>query len=149
MILLVHLLLGAVIGSVVKNIPLAIILAFLGHYFLDLFPHAEYGLKNLVGRHWKKSLPDFLKVSLDLMVGLFLIFIFSKNYPIIYICAAIAILPDGLSLLSLIFPSKLSVAHDDLHQTKIHFLKNKEISFSWRILSQVSVVVISIILLGR
>ena len=47
MILLVHLLFGAAVGSSVKNLPIAIILAFLGHYFLDLFPHIEYPIENI------------------------------------------------------------------------------------------------------
>ena len=41
MILLVHLLFGAAIGSLVKNVPLALILAFLSHWVVDMIPHFD------------------------------------------------------------------------------------------------------------
>ena len=131
MILLVHLLFGALIGKEINNQVLAVILAFLGHYLLDLIPHTEYSVENIKNKQWKKSLPDFIKVFLDILCGLPLIFIFSPNNPIIYVCAFFAILPDGLSLLK----------HSDFHSKKIHFLKdNKKFSKFWRISSQVAVV---------
>jgi len=82
MILLVHLLFGALIGQKILNPVLAIVLAFLSHYFLDFFPHIEYSIKNISEKRWKKSLPDFLKIFLDLAAGIILIFIFSAlaNY---------------------------------------------------------------------
>lgn len=144
MILFVHLLFGAAIGSLIKNPILAIILAFLGHYLLDLIPHIEYPIKNIENKRWKKSLHDFVKVLFDVLGGLVLIFIFSKNYPIIYVCAFFGILPDGLSLLGSAFPSKISQMHEKFHWDMIHFLKDKKISNVWRILSQVIVIIISI-----
>lgn len=135
MILLVHLLLGALIGQKISNLFLAIILAFLSHYFLDLFPHIEYPIENITNKNWKKSLPDFLKVSLDFLAGIFLILIFSGNQPIIYVCAFFAILPDGLSLFH----------RSNFHNEKIHFLKNKKISNFWRIFSQVAAAIICLI----
>ena len=62
MILLVHLLFGAAIGSAVNNIWLAIILAFLSHFLLDLMPHIDYPLKNIEKKQWHKVLPDFSKI---------------------------------------------------------------------------------------
>ena len=161
MILLVHLLFGAAVGSMVNNIPLAIILAFWSHYFLDLLPHAEYTVGSIKKNKLKKALPELLKILLDFSLGILLIFIFSKNYPVIYICAFFAILPDGFSVISNHFPNpdskaiadprwsrgKILAIHNKLHLEKIHFLKNKKISVFWRILSQVTVVIISLFLL--
>ena len=144
MILLVHLLFGAAIGSAVKNVPLAIILAFLGHYFLDLFPHIEYPTK--INSKKQRQLV-YLKIFLDFLAGLLLIFLFSKNQPIVYICAFFAILPDGLTIINNHFPNKILGFHAGLHLEKIHFLKNKKISTFWRIASQVAFVIISIFLL--
>ena len=146
MILFVHLLFGAGIGSVVKNVPLAIALAFLTHYLLDILPHIEYGIENIVKRQWRKITPEVLRIILDLPFGILLIFLLSSNQPIIYICAFFALLPDGFTILNRLMSNKLLDLHDKLH-TKIHFLKHKKISNFWRVLSQSIVVVISIILL--
>ena len=147
MILLVHIIFGAAVGYSVKNIPLAILLAFLSHYFLDLIPHADYSLKDTHKKGWIFLLPNILKISLDLLSGLLLIFIFSKNQPIIYICAFLAILPDGLTVLNNIIPNKILEIHRKFHIEKVHFLMNKKISVFWRILSEIAVVIISIFLL--
>lgn len=131
MILLVHMLLGALIGQKIINPFWAVILAFLSHYFLDIFPHIEYPIENIKNKMWKKSAPDIFRVFLDFYAGIILILFFSSNSWQIYICAFFAILPDGLSLL---WQSKF-------HE-KIHFLKHKKISVFWRILSQVAVVLL-------
>ncbi|MCX6719670.1 MAG: hypothetical protein NTV36_00985 [Candidatus Staskawiczbacteria bacterium] len=134
MILLVHMLFGAAIASNVQNVYLAVILAFLGHYLLDLLPHVEYSIKKI-------------RVALDFFIGLLLIFIFSNNHYIIYICAMVAIIPDGLSVIGMLIESKILKTHSFIHQEKIHFLKHKKISNFWRISSQMAVAIISIILL--
>lgn len=138
MILLVHMIFGAAIGFAVKNAPLAIILAFLSHYFLDFFPHAEYDISG-------KKMTVVLKVAADFSLGILLIFILSGIQPIIYICAFFAILPDGLTVLNYIMPNKILSAHYKLHQ-KIHFFKDKKISRFWRTASQVIAVVVSVAL---
>ncbi|MDO8486638.1 MAG: hypothetical protein Q7S77_03020 [Candidatus Staskawiczbacteria bacterium] len=147
MILAAHLLLGAVVASKINNIPVAIIMALLSHYYLDLIPHIEYSIKNIKEKQWHKSTPDILKVFLDFLFGILIILIFSNNQPIIYICAFVALIPDSLTVISLIRPNKILSEHDKFHTEKIHFLKYKKISTFWRILSQILVIIISIILL--
>lgn len=144
MILIPHLLFGAAIASKIEYAPLAIILAFLSHYLLDLIPHAEYPIENIEKKQWRKVLLDVLKVSVDFFLGTLLIFIFSNNQPIIYVCAFFAILSDGLSLLNSFFPNRILKMHSDFHRKKIHFLKYKKISIFWRIFSQMIIVAISI-----
>lgn len=146
MILLPHLLLGAAIGQNISNPYIAIILAFLSHYILDTFPHAEYDFGIRDKKYlWQKML-SALRVATDLTGGILLILLFSKNQPIIYICAFFAILPDGFTVLNNYFQTKILRPHQNLHE-KIHFLKHKKISNFWRILSQIVAVVISITLL--
>ena len=163
---------GVAIASLAKNPYLAIALAFLSHYFLDLFPHIEYDVEGIhpvksdneiVGvatwsqqfnwvknKDWKKAAPAFLRVTLDGSLGLLLISIFANKSLIIFIAAFFAILPDGLSLLSSFFPNRFFDFHNFFHQEKIHFLKdNKKISNFWRIASQVAAVIISIIILRK
>lgn len=174
MILIVHMLFGAALGSIVKNPALAVFLAFLGHYFLDIFPHIEYlkstegSIKKIKSGKWQEYLPDILKVFLDFCLGILIIFIFSKNQPIIYVCAAIAIVPDGLTVIHNLFPNTILKKHHQIHGGKIHFLKHKKtralnelsarpstkniifsalVSIPFRITTQVLVALVSIILL--
>ncbi len=148
MILLAHMLFGAAIGASVHNPYLAIVGAFLGHYFLDLFPHIEYSIDNIRVKNWKKSVPDIVKVFLDFCLGVVIIFIFSKNTPIIYVSGFVAIIPDGLTVLSSLFPNKIMAAHDKIHTEKIHYLtKQKKFPLFWRIATQVVTVIICIMLL--
>jgi len=155
MILSAHLLLGAAVASKITYAPLAIILALLSHYFLDLIPHIEYSINNISKKQWQKSAPDILRVLLDFSFGILLILIFSNppyasgvfRRPIIYMGAFVALIPDSLTIISSLFPNKILSKHDQLHTKKIHFLRYKKISTFWRILSQLLVIIISIILL--
>ncbi len=146
MILLVHLIFGAAIGSIVGNIPLALILAFLSHYFLDALPHTEYDIENVEKKQWQKAVPGILKILLDTLIGFLLIFLFSKNSLIIYICAIASATPDSFTVLNWVFKNKILETHAVLN-TKVHFLKFKKIPNFWRILSQFTIVIISILLL--
>ncbi|MCX6722202.1 MAG: hypothetical protein NTY04_03355 [Candidatus Staskawiczbacteria bacterium] len=146
MILFVHMLFGAATGSLIKNVPLAIILAFLGHYFLDFLPHIEYNIENIEKKQWRTAMPTIFKILLDFCLGILLILIFSKNHPIIYICAIVSIVPDSFTVLSWFMPIKILEAHNKLNE-KIHLFKYKKISNFWRFSSQIVIIIISIILL--
>jgi len=149
MILLIHLLFGAAIGSVVENIPLAVLLAFLGHYFLDLFPHIEYPVPAFKNKKWDFHWQSFLVISFDFIFGLYIIFLFSNNKPIIYLCALIALVPDLLTLFEYKFKNNFLLKMGFFHDKIIHFLKYKKIPIFWRIISQLIAIVISIILIIR
>ncbi len=146
MILLVHLVFGAAIGASIRNAPLAIVLAFLSHYFLDTIPHIEYPV-SVHNKRLKRIYPDGFKIIADFLAGLFIVALFSGNQPIIYVCGFAAIIPDIIFALTHITLNKIFQIHEKIHD-KIHFLHNKKISIFWRILSQAVVVVISIILLS-
>ena len=83
MILFAHMLFGAATGSIIKNSALAVVLAFFGHYFLDLFPHVDYSVDNLKNKDWKKSLPDISKLSLDIFSAFLIIFLFSFSMGLV------------------------------------------------------------------
>jgi len=65
-----HILAGVAIVTLTPNPILGLIFVLLSHYFLDLFPHKEYTIKTIRAGQWSKSLPDFLKVFLDIILGL-------------------------------------------------------------------------------
>ncbi|MFH1820801.1 MAG: hypothetical protein ABH805_02720 [Candidatus Nealsonbacteria bacterium] len=116
MVLFLHLLVGAAFASKVPYPALALVLAFLSHYFLDILPQTEYSITNIKKGKWKKTKPEFLKVALDIALGLLFIFIFSDNTFLIFAGAFLAIIPDGFSLLLAVFPkNKLLKKHGDLH----------------------------------
>lgn len=168
MILLVHMLFGALIGSIIQNPYLAIFLALLGHYFLDFFPHVEYSIFNIRDKNWSKSLPDFLKVFLDFLLGLFTIYLFSDGRAIVYLCGFVALIPDGLTLVNSLVENKALAFHQYIHSQKIHYFKyektralnelsarpiikniifNALVSLPFRILTQVAVAIISVAML--
>ncbi len=151
MILLAHMLFGAAIGSTINSPYWAGFLALLSHYFLDLFPHVEYlrsteaSIENIKSKYFKIYLFDLAKVALDFGLGIFSIFMILGNQPIIYACALIAILPDFMTVVTLLFPNKLLLWHHKIHTVYVHYLtKQKKFSLFWRIFTQVLVVFISI-----
>jgi len=147
MILLVHLLFGAAIGAKIQYFFLAVILSFLSHYFLDLFPHTEYPIENIKNNQWQDSFPDFLRVVIDFCLGILIIYLLSDNSLKIYVCAFFAILPDGLTFLEYFWKNNCLQKHNDFHRKKIHVLKYKKISVFWRFTTQIIAVIVSVLLI--
>lgn len=148
MILLAHMLLGAAMAKLVPNPFLAVFLAFLSHYFLDIFPHVEYDIKNIKNKNWKKSLPDAAKVCLDFFAGLAAVYFLSRNDFLTILCALFSIIPDGLSVINSVLNNKLLQLHSWLHQGKLHFLSHKKIPLFWRIFTQAFAACLSIYILA-
>ncbi len=149
MILLVHMILGALIGQNINNPIIAVAIALLSHYLLDIIPHIEYSIKNISQKNWAKSFLEFTKVFFDVLTGLLVIFLVSNRQPMVYVGAICAIIPDGFSFLNLFLKNKIFELHSNIHQEKIHFLKNKKISVFWRLFSQATVVVAVVVLFLR
>lgn len=148
MILTPHLLAGAAVAAKISNPILGLFLAFLSHYFLDLLPQREYPIKNIKKRCWNKSFFDFSKVFLDISFGVLLILFFSTNNPLIFIAAFLAILPDGSTLIFLIFPkNKILAIHQSFHQKINQLGENKKIPVFWKIFCQILVVLMAIFFL--
>jgi len=140
---------GVAVASLIKSPYLAIILALLSHYFLDLFPHIEYPVDNLkkIHKNFKQALPEFFYLIIDLVSGFLFIFLFTDKSFIYFTYASISIIPDFLTVLSAIMPNKILKIHDLFHRKYIHFLRDKKINIFWRIFVQILVIVISIIIL--
>ncbi len=149
MILLVHMLFGAAIGSLAGNVYLGIFAALLCHYFLDLFPHIEYlesTKKSII--NVKHRSVDAAKVVADFGIGIFLLYTFSSNHPAVYLYAFVAIVPDGLTVLTHLFPNTLLLAHDYVHGGPIHYLtKQKQFPVGVKILTQLTAILVSIFIL--
>ena len=145
MIFTIHLLVGAAIATQIKIIPLAFLLAFFSHYFLDSLPHWDYFVKNIQIKNWGESLPEFLKGGLDMLLGLGIILFFSRDIFVL-LGAFFAVLVDVLIFLNLIFSSKWLKIHNDLH-LKIHFPEDKKVSSFLTIPNQLLIVIIAVFFL--
>jgi len=150
MIFTCHLLAGAIIASKIKVIYLVIPLAFLSHYFLDLLPHVEYSIPYIKERRWFYAFFDFMKVALDLALGVFIILFFSNNYFLAFLGGFFAVLPDGLVFLQLLLPSKVTGIHSAFHD-KIHSSRDQKnpLVVIAGIATQVVIVILAIIFLPQ
>lgn len=132
------------------NPLLGLFLAFFSHLILDSLPHKEYSISNIKKGDWKKSATDFLKISLDILFGILIIFLFSKNIPLAILGGFFAALPDGLSFLFFVFPQMkilnfLNRFHRKTHWFELEKIKNK-IPLFWRIAIQPIIIILSIFL---
>jgi hypothetical protein len=91
MLVTTHLLAGAAIGSLVSNLPLAIILAIVSHYSLDYLPHFDQGVfKHKIKKFYFWAAVDFAISGLTLF---FLLEYIGYSAQILLVALA-AILPD-------------------------------------------------------
>ena len=136
MILSVHATFGAALASLVPSHPVAgFTLGFVSHFVLDAIPHKDYELISLERRtddklkvidllHKKISLVrDILLVTLDVVVGFLLafMFFFNPNHPYIFFMGAFAaLIPDGLTFIYIIFRHKALGHFFDFHTDVIH-----------------------------
>ena len=90
-----HALIGASIAAKVANPYLAIPLAILSHFLLDLVPHWDEGTN-----HREKSLAKIkLEATLDVLLGFTLAFLIFRNFidPVyLFVMVIAAQLPDWL-----------------------------------------------------
>ena len=137
MILSVHATFGAAVASLIPNHPVAgFILGFASHLALDAIPHKDYELISLESDPAKKEkkidiifnkfrlLRDVFFVSLDALVGFCLafMFFFNPSHPwIFFIGAFVALIPDGLTFLYLLFRHKALGHFFDFHTDFIHY----------------------------
>jgi len=119
MILTPHIVVGAAIGAKTQNLGLIIILGLLTHFIMDKLPHWDYDLPAVL-REFRKNkkikplLSDFVKMAIDITVGLFLAFIilWYKNFlsfdylPFILFGIFISLLPDIVHGFAFLMPGK-------------------------------------------
>ena len=94
-----HALSGSIIGLVVSNPTLALLLAFISHYFLDIIPH--FGVKEDNDAFIKsKKFKIFLTfdIALCVLLALTIFIIKPKDYLIVILCAFLATSPDLVNL---------------------------------------------------
>ena len=105
MILSTHFVTGAAVASYTDNPILLVILPIILHFVLDLFPHWQYA-HTVSELHRKK-----IQLILDIVSGPLIIFLVlglfklnSQNWFLFFIAGSMGILPDGLTMLKILFP---------------------------------------------
>lgn len=119
MILSVHMLVGAAIGSKITNLWSVSALALISHLLLDILPHWEYKSPKPSAK-----LKNWLKVILDLFIGSsmvgFVIWFLPDNKIPILVGTFAALIPDGIEVISWYWPNKylklFSRFHSYLHK---------------------------------
>lgn len=143
MILSPHLIAGAALGAKFNNPYLMPIIAIALHHFMDRLPHYDY-----------KTLPfstnSIVKISIDVMVGISTItFIYLFFNPIANLTSIISgaffsALPDGILLLSFIFPKNNLLQKYQKFHGLFHCSPLKTQEFRWSgILVQIIVVIVA------
>ena len=145
MILAIHILLGGFLITIIKPLWLALIIIFLSHFLIDIIPHWDYDHRNIRKGNWGNSTEDFLRVSLDLLIGLTLIVVLSKNIVLASLGAFISALPDFLSLINAITPKSKVLEKIKVFHESLHFLE-KKISKRWGFFIEVIIFLFFILL---
>jgi len=155
MILSVHMLAGAAIGSKVKNYWAIFILAIISHFIMDAIPHWEYtGLAANVSGDFFMSVT--VKALLDILLGVIVIgWLFKYSglaRPTLW-GAFCALLPDGLiftyTLAQVLFGWHLDwLTYPIAIHDKIHFADKTDFLF-WRIALELAVAAIALVVLWR
>jgi len=131
MILSTHFITGAAVASCTDSLLLIVILPLMLHFILDIIPHWEY-MENT--SELKNKIPH---IMIDALAGPaivlpFLIWKFGINYPTIiwlFVGGTISVIPDGLSLLHVLFPKNKPLKQIFSFHGTVH---NKKM-LSWKI----------------
>lgn len=148
MVLTPHILAGAAALTLAPNPVLGLIFAILSHYLMDFVPHVAYSIENIREKQWGRSLPEFLKVFLDATLGFGTVYLILGPSPVIFLAGFLAVAPDGLTFLHVIFPgNKLLGKHSQMHQAINCVGENEKIPVFLRIACQAAVALAAISLL--
>ena len=147
MILSAHFLTGAAIAANAPNPYLGLLFAYLSHYLFDLLPTWEYKISGIKNKEWIKTKKEFLAILLDISFGLLVFFFFSKNILIAGLGGFLAMIPDGLTLLFILFP-QIGVfnRHFKIHNA-FNYFKNKKTSLPIEVLTEALVYFLAIVAL--
>ncbi|MBI4812750.1 hypothetical protein HY798_04960 [Candidatus Falkowbacteria bacterium] len=161
MILIPHILLGALIGLIIpRQYWLVFIIAFASHFLLDAIPHYEYtiqlirdrlkerkGVLNIFGG--KEAFLVLGKIATDFLLGMLIVislvwFSPAKQYALVG--ALSAALPDGLLTLYWVTKTPLLEKLARFHRF-VHPKNNKNTPLLWGISTQLIVGLIAIFLI--
>ncbi|MFH0906810.1 MAG: hypothetical protein ABIC36_03325 [bacterium] len=120
MVILPHMLAGAVVGARSRNIATAFIFSIIVHFLIDALPHWDYLSKIDIS-----SSIHILKIFIDFVLGCVLVWFLCRSHPrrlFILIAIFAALLPDCLEIIYYNFNVEwlggLSWFHNLMHYSK-------------------------------
>lgn len=156
MILTTHIITGGILGGISPNLWLAAILGLASHYLLDAIPHWDYlspefkKATNLNKKFFKEKAfwQDFIKITIDIFVGLLILTLLGRlkdlNFQKALIGSFFAILPDPIQFLSWTFGWRF-LKYSDKLQVLAH--SKKEPSLWPGLAIQIALIILSITLI--
>ena len=128
MIISPHLIVGAVIGAKTHNFGLIIALGIVSHFIIDMIPHWDYSIYNLLNfsqnKKFRKIIWDLIKMMVDGLFGLLIVLLIikqknllnSRSIILISCGILISLLPDVLwGICSLFYKFKISKKYIAIH----------------------------------
>ncbi len=115
--LAIHFLTGALFFAAIDNLWIAAAGALISHYAFDAIPHYDYEHLRKLPR--KKILSKLWKIEIDFLIGAGLASFLFQGSPKIFAGGFLAILPDIIEGVHLLFPNKIIKPLSDFHR-KIH-----------------------------
>lgn len=91
-----HVVMGALVGALVAQPIIAIPLAFFSHFVLDALPHYghEHDERYWLTKNYRRVLVADALLTTSLF--LYLLLVQPQNWGLMFVCAAVAVLPDAL-----------------------------------------------------
>ncbi|MFH1129139.1 MAG: hypothetical protein V1686_00160 [Patescibacteria group bacterium] len=155
MVLLPHIIVGAVIGSKIDSFGLVALLAIIFHFILDQIPHWDYlTYQDAVDFKKNKKIKIILKTSIDVIAGLIVFFVCVFNHQLdfrqimlVVVGIFFSVLPDFIWGLSMIFNNKIFSKYRDFNN-KINYKSQKEGRPTFlELFTQIIVIAIALLLL--
>jgi hypothetical protein len=158
MILLPHIITGAMIGAKTKNLGLIIILGILSHFILDKIPHWDYSINGIKDfrktRNFKKLVITLIKIGIDGLIGLLIVSLtlwqkdmFNSDYLLFILLGIFAsVLPDILGILSEITNNNFLNVFTKFHDFA-HFKTEKEGELTFLgLFTQIAVIICALVI---
>lgn len=146
MILTPHIFAGAALAVILPRQGGVILLALILHFLMDAIPHLEYLDASL---SIKKTIP---RITLDLFGGLLFVYFLAGFSWWSLMVIFFSLLPDGFILFYALFRENRFLQAYFNFNHRLHFIllnanAQKKMWIGWKILSQIAVIVISILII--
>lgn len=150
MFILIHVLLGGLIGEYYHSVLLIVLISLLSHFILDIIPHWDGGdfdrkFFNKTGMFFSGKISVFINI-LDVIICIFLMsFLYKEFHSKLMLAGAFAgMIPD---LAKLGYLTKLRKNRHFINYLKFHSRIQKDVNWRIGLITQIIITVFLIILL--
>ena len=153
-ILTLHILAGAAIGSKISSPEAVAGLSILAHFVMDAIPHYDYkidAITNAGNKSRKKYLISLFKIWTDLLTGAFIVMFFVWESPqkyLVILGTAIAVIPDFVLFLHYQNPNLPIIRRIAAFHNKIHWFEKIAKPDFLGLATQAAVTILALIILA-